>query len=151
MGRATTLPALDRAVQGRRAGSRVLVVAPPAAAYGSDGNPKSGVKGTDTVVFVVDVLSIVRAHATVDGDQAGVPDSLPQVRVDRRSATATIAVPDRKAPGRLVKQTLTAGPGPVVRAGRQVVLQQSTAVWQQGRDDARLVMSSQAGGGPLPS
>ncbi|MFF9408132.1 FKBP-type peptidyl-prolyl cis-trans isomerase [Streptomyces anandii] len=150
LGRATTLPALDRAVQGRRAGSRVLVVAPPAAAYGSDGNPKSGVRGTDTVVFVVDVLKIVRAHATVGGDQAGVPDSLPQVRVDRRSAIAAIAVPDRKAPGRLVKQTLTAGHGPVVRAGRQVVLQQSTAVWQQGRDDARLVMSSQAGGGPLP-
>ncbi|MER6618530.1 FKBP-type peptidyl-prolyl cis-trans isomerase [Streptomyces xantholiticus] len=39
VGRGAVIPALDRAIQGQRVGSQVLVVAPPAAAYGTTGNP----------------------------------------------------------------------------------------------------------------
>ncbi|WP_198668498.1 FKBP-type peptidyl-prolyl cis-trans isomerase [Streptomyces triticisoli] len=152
VGRGATLPALDLAVQGRRAGSRMLVVAPPAAAYGVSGNPRLGVTGDDTLVFVVDLLQIIPAHATVDGDQTPIPASLPQARVDRRSAIGTISVPDRDAPAKLLQRILVEGRGRVVRSGQQVVLQQSTAVWQsaRGKHEADLVMSSQADGGPAP-
>jgi len=41
------------------AGSRVLLVVPPKDGYGSKGNVSAGIKGTDTLVFVVDVLDVV--------------------------------------------------------------------------------------------
>ncbi|MFD0507036.1 FKBP-type peptidyl-prolyl cis-trans isomerase [Streptomyces chiangmaiensis] len=42
VGRGATLPALDRAVQGQRAGSRILVVAPPRPRTGRPAAPSSG-------------------------------------------------------------------------------------------------------------
>jgi peptidylprolyl isomerase len=38
-------------------GSRVMLVVPPAEGYGKAGQPSAGIKGTDTLVFVVDVLA----------------------------------------------------------------------------------------------
>jgi len=37
----------------------VLLVIPPADAYGKAGQPQAGIKGTDTLVFVVDILGAV--------------------------------------------------------------------------------------------
>jgi peptidylprolyl isomerase len=33
-----------------------MLIVPPADAYGKSGQPSAGIKGTDTLVFVVDVL-----------------------------------------------------------------------------------------------
>jgi peptidylprolyl isomerase len=38
-------------------GSRVLLVIPPSLGYGKAGSAQAGIKGTDTLVFVVDILS----------------------------------------------------------------------------------------------
>ena len=46
----------DQGLVGRRVGSRVLLVVPPAWAYGSKGLRQVGIKGSDTLVFVVDIL-----------------------------------------------------------------------------------------------
>lgn len=40
-------------------GSRVVLVIPPDLGYGPEGNPGAGIKGTDTLYFVVDVLGAV--------------------------------------------------------------------------------------------
>lgn len=50
------IPAWDIGLVGQPIGSQVLVVAPPAQGYGADGNPQAGISGTDTLVFVVDIL-----------------------------------------------------------------------------------------------
>ena len=50
------IPGWDKALVGQKAGSRVLLVIPPADGYGSGGNPQAGIGGKDTLVFVVDVL-----------------------------------------------------------------------------------------------
>jgi len=34
-----------------------MLVVPPSQGYGSKGNPQAGIKGTDTLVFVLDILS----------------------------------------------------------------------------------------------
>nr|WP_216653835.1 FKBP-type peptidyl-prolyl cis-trans isomerase [Nocardioides sp. zg-DK7169] len=47
----------DKALVGRTIGSRVLVAIPPAWGYGEKGQPAAGIKGTDTLYFVVDVLA----------------------------------------------------------------------------------------------
>ncbi len=38
-------------------GSRVMLVVPPADGYGKAGQPSVGIKGTDTLVFVIDILA----------------------------------------------------------------------------------------------
>jgi FKBP-type peptidyl-prolyl cis-trans isomerase len=43
-------------LEGQTVGSRVLLVIPPKDGYGSSGQPKAGITGTDTVVFVVDII-----------------------------------------------------------------------------------------------
>jgi peptidylprolyl isomerase len=53
------IPGWDKALVGKKIGSRVLVVVPPKEGYGSAGSPQAGIKGTDTLVFVVDILDAV--------------------------------------------------------------------------------------------
>jgi peptidylprolyl isomerase len=52
------IPAWDEALVGLKEGSRVVLVVPPAQGYGQQGNPGAGIKGTDTLIFVVDVLGV---------------------------------------------------------------------------------------------
>jgi peptidylprolyl isomerase len=47
----------DSGLVGQTVGSRVLLVIPPALGYGKAGSAQAGIKGTDTLVFVVDILS----------------------------------------------------------------------------------------------
>ncbi|MEU2421227.1 FKBP-type peptidyl-prolyl cis-trans isomerase [Streptomyces sp. NPDC007851] len=152
VGRGATLPALDRAVQGGRAGSRVLVVAPPAAAYGTTGSAQLGVTGKDTVVFAVDILNVIGTHAIVHGEQHSVSGALPEVRMNKDDGTATLSVPDQAAPRGFLVRRLVDGTGPAVKAGQTLVLQHSSAAWEpaRGKDEAHLFLSSQANGGPLP-
>ena len=50
------IPGWDKALVGQKIGSRLLIVVPPAEGYGTKGNPQAKIKGTDTLVFVVDIL-----------------------------------------------------------------------------------------------
>lgn len=49
------IPGWDKALVGKKIGSRVLIVVPPAEGYGEQGMPPK-IAGTDTLVFVVDIL-----------------------------------------------------------------------------------------------
>jgi peptidylprolyl isomerase len=57
VGAAGVIPGLDEGLVGQTVGSRVLLVIPPDRGYGSEGNPEAGISGTDTLVFVVDILA----------------------------------------------------------------------------------------------
>jgi peptidylprolyl isomerase len=46
----------DQGLVGQTVGSQVLLVVPPDQGYGSKGNSQAGIKPTDTLVFVVDIL-----------------------------------------------------------------------------------------------
>jgi FKBP-type peptidyl-prolyl cis-trans isomerase len=50
------IKAWDDGLVGKRVGSQVLLVVPPADGYGKSGSSQAGIKGTDTLVFVVDIL-----------------------------------------------------------------------------------------------
>jgi len=56
VGAGQLIKAWDNGLVGVKVGSRVMIVAPPGDAYGSAGQPSAGISGTDTLVFVVDVL-----------------------------------------------------------------------------------------------
>jgi len=53
------IPGWDQGLVGQTVGSRVLLVIPPSGAYGTAGQAQAGIKGTDTLVFVVDIISAV--------------------------------------------------------------------------------------------
>lgn len=46
----------DQALVGQTVGSRVVLAIPPDLGYGKGGNKQAGIKGTDTLYFVVDIL-----------------------------------------------------------------------------------------------
>ena len=48
----------DEGLVGQAIGSRVLLSIPPHQGYGSRGMPQAGIKGTDTLVFVVDIVGV---------------------------------------------------------------------------------------------
>ncbi|MGV1009127.1 MAG: FKBP-type peptidyl-prolyl cis-trans isomerase [Dermatophilaceae bacterium] len=54
-GQGQVIAAWDSQLVGKKVGSRVLLVVPPKDGYGPDGNPPK-ISGTDTLVFVVDIL-----------------------------------------------------------------------------------------------
>lgn len=51
------VPGWDKTLVGTRVGSRLILAIPPKDGYGTQGNAQAGIKGTDTLYFVVDVLS----------------------------------------------------------------------------------------------
>jgi peptidylprolyl isomerase len=46
----------DKTLVGQRVGSEVVLAIPPADGYGKKGQPQAGIKGTDTLYFVVDIV-----------------------------------------------------------------------------------------------
>ena len=53
------IPGWDKGLLGLPVGSRVMLIIPPKDGYGSSGQSSAGIKGTDTLVFVVDILDAV--------------------------------------------------------------------------------------------
>lgn len=49
----------DQTLVGQTVGSRVVLAIPPELGYGKQGSPQAGIKGTDTLYFVVDILAAV--------------------------------------------------------------------------------------------
>jgi len=61
---AQIIPGWDTGLVGVPVGSRVMLVVPPKDGYGSAGQSQAGIKGTDTLVFVVDVLDAVNGTSS---------------------------------------------------------------------------------------
>jgi FKBP-type peptidyl-prolyl cis-trans isomerase len=62
MGGNGVIPGFQQGITGARVGSRVMIVIPPSLGYGSAGQSSVGIKGTDSLVFVVDILAAVPAN-----------------------------------------------------------------------------------------
>ncbi|NEA55758.1 FKBP-type peptidyl-prolyl cis-trans isomerase [Streptomyces sp. SID13666] len=147
-GSPTIIPAFSDAVLGQKVGSRVLVVAPPAAAFGSQGKQELGITGTDTLVFVLDIDRIMPSHVT--GTQSAIPSDLPKVDAEKAEA-AKITVPKNDPPKTLVDKVLIEGTGDVIKSGQTVYMQYSGAAWKpnEGKDTAKLFDDSWKTGAPF--
>ena len=62
------IPGWDETLVGKKVGSRVELIVPPAKGYGEQGMPNAGIEGDDTLVFVVDILD---AQSAPSGQQDG--------------------------------------------------------------------------------
>jgi peptidylprolyl isomerase len=54
------IPGWDKGLVGQTVGSRVMLSIPPAQGYGSAGASQAGIKGNDTLVFVVDIVDSLK-------------------------------------------------------------------------------------------
>jgi FKBP-type peptidyl-prolyl cis-trans isomerase len=127
------IPAFDQSAVGSKVGSRVLVVAPPGAAFGSNGNTNLGVKGGDTLVFVVDVVQTTPQDSTLSGSMTEPPASLPQVKDDGKAAAGITIPKGVAAPTSLKSAVLIKGTGPQVKSGQTIVAQYTGALWSNGK------------------
>jgi peptidylprolyl isomerase len=126
----TMLPGLETALIGQKVGSRVLAVIPPAEGYGTSGNSQLGIKGTTTLVFVIDLLKSYADSASASGAQESAGGgTLPTVTA-HAGAAPTIAVPANNPPSALVTKTLIKGSGPKVAKGQFVIAQYAGYIWR---------------------
>jgi peptidylprolyl isomerase len=128
-----TLPGLAAALIGQPTGSRVLAVIPPKEGFGTSGNSQMGVKGTDTLVVVVDMLSTIGNNTSATGKQVSDGGgSLPTV-TEPAGKAATIKIPASAPPKTLTVKTLVQGAGAKVAKGDYVVVQYTGVIWRTGK------------------
>lgn len=129
------LPGLQTALQGKKMGSRVLAVIPPADGYGKTGNSQAGVTAKDTLVFVVDMIKEFPNTASASGSKVSSGGgSLPAVTAGKSGGAPVITIPKSgKPPKSLVTKTLIKGSGPKVTQGQTVVSQYVGEIWRTGK------------------
>lgn len=128
------LSGLQTALANAKVGSRVLAVLPPKYGYGSLGNSRIGVKPTDTLVWVVDVIKVFTPTESATGqhitDGGG---ALPKVSSTSVGTSPQIAIPKSTPPSKLVVKTLIKGTGVPVQAGEAIVVRYVGSIWRTGK------------------
>jgi len=124
------LPGLESALVGKKVGSRVLAVIPPAQGYGTSGNSQIGVTGSTWLVFVIDVVKSYADNAGATGAQvSNGGGNLPTVSAKAGTAP-TLSFTSATPPSSLVTKTLVKGKGPVVAKGEYVIAQYTGYIWR---------------------
>ncbi|MCL7428728.1 FKBP-type peptidyl-prolyl cis-trans isomerase [Streptomyces sp. YS415] len=123
------------ALAGKKVGSRVQMAVPPTWGYGTQGNSQAGIKGTDTLVFVVDVQGTFNAKSSAKGTEVA-QDSvdLPKVGTNTDGKAPSIEVPDTDAPTKLVASYVLEGDGEKVGAEDSVLVQYKGVLWDGGKE-----------------
>ncbi|WP_051731707.1 FKBP-type peptidyl-prolyl cis-trans isomerase [Kitasatospora phosalacinea] len=132
-GGGSLIPALDSVVEGHKAGSRLLVVAPPAAAFGANGNSQLGIGAGDSLVFVLDIRQATAPGAVLSGEVTPPPADFPKVK-DNGSKPADITpVPGAADPTELKSHVLIQGKGRKIEQGEKVLVQYTGALYKDGK------------------
>ncbi|HWG01549.1 MAG TPA: FKBP-type peptidyl-prolyl cis-trans isomerase [Trebonia sp.] len=129
------LPGLSTAIKGATEGSRVLAVIPPKQGFGASGNSQLGITGSDTLVFVVDLVKEFGNTAGANGTHvSNGGGALPTVSTPAAGKSPTITIPKGKnAPKNLTVTTLIKGSGAKVAKGQTVVVQYTGVIWRTGK------------------
>ena len=120
---------------GRKAGSRVEMAVPPTWGYGTQGNPQAGIKGTDTLVFVVDVKGTYPVTSSAKGKEVAQGDAdLPKVGTNTDGKAPSVEVPKKDAPTALVANYIIEGDGEALAATDSVLVQYKGLQWDTGKE-----------------
>jgi peptidylprolyl isomerase len=128
------LQGLATALKNATLGSRVVAVLPPKYGYGTTGNSEIGVTGSDTLVWVVDLLQQFSPDASATGtrvSQGG--GTLPTVSFPLIGEAPTVTIPKNSPPSKLSVTTLVKGNGPKLALGDTVVAQYVGVIWRTGK------------------
>ena len=120
---------------GRKAGSRVEMAVPPTWGYGTQGNPQAGIKGTDTLVFVVDVKGTYPVTSSAKGKEVAQGDAdLPKVGTNTDGKAPSVEVPKKDAPTALIANYIIEGDGEALAATDSVLVQYKGLQWDTGKE-----------------
>lgn len=129
------IPGWDQGLIGAKANSRVMLSIPPALGYGTSGNAQAGITGTDTLVFVVDVLDVWNGRSSAKGKLVGQDDAkLPKVGTNVDGLAPSITVPKVKAPTKLVSNYVIEGDGAEVKGSDTLLVQYKGVLWDGGKE-----------------
>ncbi|MGQ4349092.1 FKBP-type peptidyl-prolyl cis-trans isomerase [Streptomyces sp. SAS_275] len=120
---------------GKKAGSRVEMSVPPTWGYGTQGNAQAGIKGTDTLVFVVDIENTFNSKSSAKGKDVPQSDAaLPKAGTNTDGKAPSIDVPKADAPTKLVAEYVIEGDGETVAADSSVLVQYKGVLWDGGKE-----------------
>jgi peptidylprolyl isomerase len=137
------------ALVGKPQGSRVALAATVKDVWGAAGAPQLKLKNTDTVLFVIDVLSVepTTVLSAPKGATVKAPATAPVVKQSQGKVTGLdFSKAPKKPPTKLQLIPLINGTGPAAKAGRLVTFNYYGAVW--GKNKA--FDSSFSRGAPVP-
>jgi peptidylprolyl isomerase len=124
IGTGAVIPGWDKTLVGKPLGSRVLLAIPPADGYGSQGQPDAGITGTDTLVFVVDLIAAYHPNASAPGTPvAKLASGLPKINNVVGKAPAVVSTAGVKAPKKPAATLLVTGAGAKIDPAKTLVLQ----------------------------
>jgi peptidylprolyl isomerase len=124
IGKGRVIPGWDKALVGQQLGSRVLLTIPPADGYGAGGNTQAGISGTDTLVFVVDLVAVYKPDASAPGTPADpLPAGWPKVSTSPAQEPTITSVAGVAAPKKPVSALLVKGTGDLIDPSKSLVLQ----------------------------
>ena len=127
---AQVVPGFSKGLVGQRQGSRVLIAMPGSDGYdASGGNPQAGIEVGDTLLFVVDLVTV-----QLDGPQG--PEVQPKAglpTVTEKGGAPEITVPKTDPPTTLQIQPLIRGKGKKVGANDQVTFDYRWVRWSDGK------------------
>ncbi|MFI1367917.1 FKBP-type peptidyl-prolyl cis-trans isomerase [Streptomyces griseochromogenes] len=122
------------ALAGKKTGSRVQIAVPPTWGYGKSGNSQAGIKGTDTLVFVIDVIDSFNSKSSAKGKPVAQSDAaLPKVGTNTDGSEPKITVPKSAPPKKLVSTYVLEGDGPELKADQAILCQFKSVVWDSGK------------------
>jgi FKBP-type peptidyl-prolyl cis-trans isomerase len=127
------LPGLETALIGQKVGSRVVAVLPPKYGFGTSGNSQIGIKGTDTLIYVIDLVATIANTQGASGATVSTGGgSLPTV-TETAAKPAVVKVPKTAPPKTLVVHDLIKGSGPAVVKGDYTVVQYTGVIWKTNK------------------
>lgn len=119
---------------GKKTGSRVQLAVPPTWGYGKEGNAQAGIKGTDTLVFVIDLIESFNSKSSAKGTPVPQDDAaLPKVATNTDGQVPKVTVPKADPPKKLVSEYVLEGDGPELKADQTVLCQFQGLVWEGGK------------------
>jgi len=126
------VPGWDVGMPDVKVGSRILLSLPPSDGYTSAGNSQAGIKGTDTIVFVVDILESIPADKGGQADAKPVPlPATTAVTVSGKlGAQPSVKIgPKATEPTKAQVLRLSVGTGAKLALDEQVLVQYQAVTW----------------------
>jgi peptidylprolyl isomerase len=125
IGTGAVIPGFDKTLLGKRLGTRLLLSIPPTDGYGPSGNTQAGISGTDTLVFVVDLLADYKANASAPGTAENELPATgwPKITNTPGREPQVISVAGVKAPTSPASKLLVIGSGAKIDPSQTLVLQ----------------------------
>lgn len=129
----TVLAGFVKGLEGQRVGSRVLIAIPPKDGFGA-AQQQLGLKATDTMVFLMDIVKATRVAETAQGKSQKLSDTLPNLILDKDKHPSKFVKTSKTAaaPTKMSTNVAILGTGPVITSGQSLTIQYVGQVYPAG-------------------